>query len=41
MVGINVEQELTNELGFFGRCSWNDGKKTKLGILLKLTEFKV
>lgn len=24
--GINVEQELTNELGFFGRCSWNDGK---------------
>ncbi|MER3472137.1 MAG: carbohydrate porin [Chitinophagaceae bacterium] len=25
-VGLNVEQELTNEIGFFSRLGWNDGK---------------
>lgn len=24
--GINAEQEITDDLGVFGRCSWNDGK---------------
>lgn len=25
-LGLNVEQELTNEIGFFSRAGWNDGK---------------
>ena len=25
-LGLNVEQELTNEIGFFSRIGWNDGK---------------
>ena len=25
-LGLNVEQELTNEIGFFSRLGWNDGK---------------
>jgi len=24
--GLNIEQELTNEIGFFSRIGWNDGK---------------
>jgi high affinity Mn2+ porin len=25
-IGLNVEQELSNEIGFFSRLGWNDGK---------------
>lgn len=25
-LGLNIEQELTNEIGFFSRIGWNDGK---------------
>jgi hypothetical protein len=25
-LGLNIEQELTNEIGFFSRLGWNDGK---------------
>jgi high affinity Mn2+ porin len=25
-IGFNIEQELTNEIGFFSRLGWNDGK---------------
>jgi hypothetical protein len=50
-LGLNIEQELTNEIGFFSRVGWNDGKyatwafteidrTANAGLLIKGTKWK-